>query len=109
MSRTSKIAALLFGAAVLLCCALLIRHELRAIAREIRDKPWPRMPQAINIKEVTVGRATIEGGPSATNGTNSVKITIENMKLNTTGGTNTARIAIENINLDLEIPQATKK
>jgi hypothetical protein len=81
MNRTGKIAVLLFGAAVLVCCALLVRGGLLSIAREIRDKPWPRMPETVNVGEVAVKQATIEAGRSATNGTNNVTITIQNMKV----------------------------
>ncbi len=81
MNRTGKIAVMLFGAAVLICCALLIRFGLLSIAREIRDKPWPRVPETVNVSEVTVRQATIEAGRTATNGTNNVTITIENMKV----------------------------
>ncbi len=81
MSRTGKIAVILFGAAVLICCALLIRSGLLSIAKEIRNKPWPRVPETVNVSEVTVRQATIEADRSATNGTNNVKITIENMKV----------------------------
>jgi hypothetical protein len=81
MNRTGKIALTLFVAAVLIVCALLIRNGLLAIAKEIRDKPWPRVPEAVNISEVAVRQATIAAGGSATNGTNNVRITIENMKV----------------------------
>ncbi len=109
MNHTGKIAAILFGAAVLICCALLVRNGLLSIAREIRDVPRPRMPEVVNVKEVTVGQATIQAGRSATNGTNNVKITVENMKLNATNGTNAAKITIENMSLDVQIPQAEGK
>jgi hypothetical protein len=81
MSHRSKIAITLFGAAVLISCALLVRTGLLAIAREIRDKPWPRIPESVSVSEVTVRQATIEADRSLTNGTNNVKITIENMKV----------------------------
>ena len=91
MNRTGKIVLTLFGAAVLICCALLIRNGLLSIAQEIRDKAWPRVPEAVNIREVTVRQATIGAGQSTTNNTNNVKITIENMKV------------------DAQIPQAKEK
>ncbi len=81
MSRTGKIVVTMFGAAVLIGCALLIRSGLLSIAKEIRDKPWPRFPEAVNVSEVTVRQATIQADRSATNGSNNVKITIENMKV----------------------------
>ncbi len=126
MSREGKIAIALFAAAVLIGCALLIRNGLLSIAKEIRDKPWPRVPEAVNVRELTVRQATIEAGRSATNGTNNVRITIENMKVDAqllqpkeqatveggrsaTNGTNNVRITIENMKVDAQLLQPKGK
>jgi hypothetical protein len=78
MNRTGKIAIILFGAAVLICCASLIRDGLRSIAKEIRDKPWPRMPDTLTIRELTVRQATLWG---PTDSSNHYRIAIENMSM----------------------------
>ncbi len=100
-------------AAVLLGCALLIRDGLLSIAREIRAKPLPQVPQSVNIREVTIKQATLELPRSATNGSNNLRLTIKEATVETPGSatnsTNHVRVTIEDMKVDATLSPPKQK
>ncbi len=113
MNRTHAIILTAVAALVLLGCALLVRDGLRSIAKEIHAKPWPQMPDALNVKELTVQRATIESPLSGPNASNRFSVIIKQATIEGlpggTNGSNSLKMTIDNLKLDAQVSQPKEK